>query len=820
MSCKRPAASLLILIFLFLKISISCAQAPTIKYTSPHDYKENAAIVPLVPNNTRANSIPLPAPPNISYQTPQTYTTGIIISPLAPKNTGGPVPATIYGQVTAFAGSGFGGLANGTGTAAGFYLPMGITTDAAGNMYVGDSANALIREVTPGAVVTTFAGAGRGFSDGTRITALFGNVFGLTFDAAGNLYVCDEFAAVRKITPAGAVTTLAGNGTMGFANGTGRNAIFNVIINIVVDASGNIFVTDQFNNMIRKVTQAGVVTTFAGNLNPGFVNGNGTGASFNYPFGLTIDPSGNLYVGDRYNYVIRKITPAGDVSTFAGNGLGGFADGTVSTASFSEVEGMAFDAIGNLYIADELNERIREITPAGIVSTVAGNGNPRSVNGVGQTASFSDPVGITLDGKGNAYITEFSGNIVSKLVLTGYTIDKPVPPGLTFDPTTGIISGTPTAASPATDYTVTAYNIGGSSTTIVNIKVVLDARTVMFGPLPPKTACDADFDPGATSLDPPITYTSDNPAVATIVNGKIHITGVGTAVITATNSISSVSQTLTVSAALTTTVTISPDAIGGCQGAEITFTATPANGGATPSYQWQVNGQDAGTNSPTFVSSTLNTNDKITCVITSNAVCTTSATATSNVATVELDPPVTTSVSITSPVTGPVCKGTPITFTAVPNTPDSNPVFQWRVNGNIQGSNSPTFTSSNLADGDQVACYLQSSGKCLVNPVVLSNSITISLSPVDACMIVIPNTFTPNGDGINDLWNIKSLLYYPDCIVRIFSRQGQQVFLSRGYSKPWDGTINNSPVPVGSYYYIISLNNGTPPLAGSITILR
>jgi gliding motility-associated-like protein len=304
------------------------------------------------------------------------------------------------------------------------------------------------------------------------------------------------------------------------------------------------------------------------------------------------------------------------------------------------------------------------------------------------------------------------------------------------------------------------------------------------------------------------------------VAGKVHITGPGTAVISASDGSSSIPQNLTVIASVTPTIAISPVSQDNCQDSLTTYTATITNGGTSPVYQWEVNGVNTGTNSTQFTSSSLNNADQVTCTLTSNATCTTSATAASNTATFTIDPPVTTSLSIASSAPGPVCPGTPVTFIASAVTPDNNPTFQWLVNGKNTGAGSPVFVSTSLGNGDVVTCNMISTGKCLVNPDTVSNAVTVSISPADVCTIIIPNTFTPNGDGINDRWDITALVSYPYCSVNIYTRYGTLIYSSIGYPKPWDGTYNGKPLPVGTYYYLIDPKNGMKKLAGFVTILR
>ena len=761
--------------------------------------------------------------PLISYATPQTYTVNNTIPALSPVNKGGAVPPGLYGEVSKFAGTGLAGTMNGTGTAASFSAPLGLTVDARGNIYVGDYNNNIIRKITPAGVVTTYAGIAstHGAADGPASTATFTLPEGVAIDKNGNIYVADSFNnLIRKISPQGAVSTIAGvYGMRGSADGTVLTATFNSPTDVAVDDAGNVYVADNLNNVIRKISSGGIVSTLAGIAGvSGSKDGPGASATFNSPLGIAIDNTGNFYVADALNNKIRKITPAGVVSTFAGDGTAGDNDAYGPSASFNDPNYIAVDGYGNLYVTDQKNNKVRKITSAGYVSTLAGTGAGGSVNGPAATATFSYPGSIAFDGTGGLYVGDISTFVIRKINLSGYTIDKPLPAGLLFDQTNGTISGKPTIPSPTIVYTVTAYNASGSSSTPVTITVT-DPQAVTFNPIPTKTVCDADFDPGATSTGA-ITYTSSNPAVAVIVSGKIHITGPGTSLITATSGASSVNTTLTVVAAVTPSVTISPVTAEDCGGVAVEFTAIPINGGDNPQYQWQVNGVDAGVNSATFSSSTLANGDKITCMLTSDAVCTISATVISNIAVFTLDPASTASINISTSETGAVCPGTTITFTATATTTDNNPGYQWQVNGINKGTNSDVFSAGDFANGDVVTCILTSSAKCLVNPESTSNAITVNVSPPGGCPVVIPNVITPNGDGINDFWDINILQGYPECSVLVYNRAGTIIFNSKGYPKPWDGTYKGNALPAGTYYYIVDLKNGKKPFAGFITILK
>ncbi|AYL95827.1 MBG domain-containing protein [Mucilaginibacter celer] len=419
--------------------------------------------------------------PVISYAGPKVYVVGTAIAALAPTNTGGAIPNAIYGKVTTFAGSTTSGSADGTGTAARFNGALNVANDAAGNVYVTDQINNLIRKITPAGVVTTLAGSGsQGAVNGNGTAASFSHPTGLAVDASGNVYVADQSNnLIRKITPTGDVTTFAGSGSQGAVNGTGTAASFNLPTDITIDSNGNLYVTDLFNNQIRKITPAGVVSTFAGSGVQGSANGTGTAASFNYPTGIAVDLSGNLYVADQNNHKIRKITAAGVVTTFAGVGTAGAVNGAGTAASFYNPYAVAVDGTGNVYVADYNNNMIRAINSAGTVTTLAGKTTSGAVDGNGTAASFNHPGGLSLDGTGNLYVADYYNNEVRKINVTGYTINAALPTGLTFATGTGIITGTPTVAKAATVYTITGYNGGGSSKATLSLTVSAFAAPVI-----------------------------------------------------------------------------------------------------------------------------------------------------------------------------------------------------------------------------------------------------------------------------------------------------------------------------------------------------
>ncbi len=306
-----------------------------------------------------------------------------------------------------------------------FDNPNGIVVDSQGNIYVANYYRSTILKITPEGVVSTFAGVpgATGHTDGTGAAARFNFPNNLAIDNQDNIYVADALNhKIRKITSLGVVTTLAGGGVnnaFGYTNATGTNARFKSINGLVIDSNGNVFVCDSGNRRIRKVSPAGVVTTFAGSGLSASTDGVGELAVI-IPVRLTIDKNDNLYVtGDNK---IRKITAEGIVSTITGS-TAGFFDGVVATAQFNQASGITIDGKGNLYVAENGGRRIRKITPAGMVSTFAGTGANGSGDGAPLSATFNGASDITLDRNGNFYITDANSHTIRKIAtntsLTG-----------------------------------------------------------------------------------------------------------------------------------------------------------------------------------------------------------------------------------------------------------------------------------------------------------------------------------------------------------------------------------------------------------------
>lgn len=346
-------------------------------------------------------------------QSPVTYT----ISTVAGNNSAG--------------SSGDGGAA----TAAQINVPFALALSSSGTLYIADQGNNRVRAVTTDGKINTTAGSstsGYTGDGGAATSATLANPSGVAVDSSGNVFIADTANnVVRKVTTDGKISTFAGNPNSGsFYSGDGGAASSASLFHpsgLAVDASGNLYIADTSNNLIRKVTAStGIITTFAGNVSRGYT-GDGKAAIFaqlNNPVAVAVDGSGNVYIADSGNHVIRKVTPGGIISSVAGNGTPGFSgDGNKAfpLAQLNNPKGVAVDGSGNVYVADTNNSRIRMVSNTGIMSTVAGTGGYAysGDGGPALSAQLNFPAGILMDPKGNLYIADVSNNVIRLLTPAG-----------------------------------------------------------------------------------------------------------------------------------------------------------------------------------------------------------------------------------------------------------------------------------------------------------------------------------------------------------------------------------------------------------------
>ena len=303
--------------------------------------------------------------------------------------------------------------ADGIGTTASFYNPAGLAVDNSGNVYVADSGNSKIRKINLKGVVTTLAGGGTGHAtNGMGPEASFWSPHGIVVDNSGNVFVADSATdLIRKITPEGLVSTYAGQeGVRGIDDGPVSKATFQNPLNLALDTLGVIYVAD--GGRLRKITPKGIVTTIPGSVDiKSYIDRTGTGSKAYFAGNVAVDSFGNVYITDDI-FLIQKITPKGEVLTLAGSaGFTGSTDGMGTNATFNYPSGLAIDTSGNIYVSESSNNKIRKITPAGYVTTLAGSGAKSSTNGKGVKASILRPRGIAVDNSGNVYVGDGKNQI-------------------------------------------------------------------------------------------------------------------------------------------------------------------------------------------------------------------------------------------------------------------------------------------------------------------------------------------------------------------------------------------------------------------------
>lgn len=548
------------------------------------------------------------------------------------------------------------GSADGTGTGARFGNPWGIALDSAGNIYVGESNNNIVRKVNPNGTASLLAGAAGqiGSADGTGAAARF-SLTDVAVDGAGNIYVSDTGNhTIRKITPNGAVTTLAGSaGQSGSADGTGSAARFNNPIGVAVDSGGTVYVGDHGNRTIRRISPSGAVSTFAGSAGQsGSDNGTGTAARFFGIYDVAVDGAGNVYVADSWNMTIRKITPAGVVSTLAGSaGQAGSADGTGNSARFNNPQGVAVDSAGHVYVADRGNHTIRKITPAGVVTTIGGlAGSSGTADGVLNAARFNSLQGVAVDGSGNIYVADTANHTIRK--------------------------GTMAALAQAPVITTAPQN----QTSCQGAAITLQVAATGTPPLSYQWRKDGANLANATS--------------ATLSLNNVQSAAAGDYTVAVSNSAGSViSQPARLTVNLPPTITSQPQPRTATVGSALTLEVT-ATGSAPLSYQWRKNGGNiAGATDRILALANVQTSDSGNYdVVVSNTCAQTS----SQSATITVNPVTVAPVITAQPQALEIAVGGTATFN-VAATGTAPLAYQWRKDSSdLLGATNPTLTLNNV----------------------------------------------------------------------------------------------------------------------------
>jgi hypothetical protein len=495
----------------------------------------------------------------------------------------------VSGDVTTFAGTGVSGFANGPAATAKFSGTQDVAFDGAGNLLVLDNGNARIRKIDASGNVTTFAGSGtRGLVNGPALSAQFEALSGIAVDNDGNVFVSDSLNnVIRKIDLSGTVTTFAGKKTPAagsFSDGGPTAARFNGLRRLAFDQSGNLLVSDSSNRRIRKVDPNGNVTTFAGTGGSGSVNGAANVAQFSSTEGITVDATGNVFVAEVGANQIRKIDSSGNVTTFAGSGTQGFADGPGATAQFKNPYDVEADGLGNVYVADANNNRIRRIDSSGNVTTLAGDGTYGFADGGAAVAQFKFPTGIALDGN-SLFVADYSNYrvrrvdaSVSETTTTTTTAVPSTTTSTTAVPVTTTSSSSSTTAVPVTTTSSSSSTTAvpattTTSTTAVPVTTTSTTSTTSTTAVPASTSTTtvAETSTSTTMVPEVTTSTTTVPEIATSTTTTPDVTTSSTTVAKATTGAAIAPETT----AATTTVTSSTNATSSTTSPDATLVYSP-----------------------------------------------------------------------------------------------------------------------------------------------------------------------------------------------------------------------------------------------------
>ena len=750
--------------------------------------------------------------------------------------------------------------------------PVGVVEDNSGNIYFADVLNNVIRKINRAGIISVWAGTGTaGYSGdgGLASNAELENPSYLNIDNKGNFYFVDQLGKrVRKINTSGIITTIAGNGSPGYTGdgGPATSASFSTIYGDVPDSVGNIYICDGGANVIRKIDKNGIVTTIAGTGVSGYSGDGGpaTSAQLNFPLEIGIDATGNIYIPDWQNFRIRKINNAGIIATIAGTGVPGYSGdgGPATAAQISGTWQVTFDDVGNMYFPEGNNNVIRKIDCSGIISTVAGNHilGYSGDGGPAISAELNNPINVYCDHTGNLFISEDLNNVVRKVTLlpsinsapsndsvcsgtnakfnvninnadsyqwqinngSGWlniSADSANYKGINLDTLNitnaqaymngyqfrCIISSSCNLLLSYTD-TLFVTNVLVPSLTInASQDTMCSGQTVIFTSTPSYPSGQFSYqwqiNGNSTGVDNP-TFTSN-----TLNNGdKVSCLLVPKLACAVANQFTSNTITVDVLSNVNASISILPSSNNICFGVPVTFTAYPTNAGNAPTYQWMVNGVGAGNNDANFTSSSLQDGDKIYCILKSSLKCAApdSSQLISMVVNasplVSFNPDTVYKTNNIGVQLTPIISGNIVRYQWSPSTYLNNPTIMTPI------ANPVNATLYDLMVTSDKGCIAL--GKITVFP---------------SLPLEIPNAFTPNGDGHNDVFRIPVDVQFSLEELDIFDRWGNRVFASRDKNKGWDGTYSGNPANNGTYVYMIKgeTASGKPILVkGTVNLIR
>jgi len=741
------------------------------------------------------------------------------------------------------------GTDNGPAFEATFNNPHGIAVDSDGNVYTADRWSHLIRKITPDGMVSTFAGQANisGDMDGDISVATFYEPWGISIDHEGNLLVADtRNNKIRKVTQAGMVTTIAGSGNFGSSNGVGTASTFGNPTGIDSDADGNIYVADHLTHVIRKIDVNGVVTTIAGTpYATGNADGPGGIASFNRPYGLTLDHDGNLLVADEWNHKIRKIDTDGIVTTFAGNGLLGHADGEVENASFNYPWDIAVDSLGNVFVADGYNYLIRKITTDGLVGAFAGTLETSGANdGMGSLATFSGATSVAISPlTKEIFIGDAYNNLVRKIidlnqgvsvlisnnglpaVCAGETLDVYASPDV-YSNYFFYIDGDIVQSGSNPNLSISNLEVGTHQ-----IQVVVQDNGNTFQS-PPRTITIYPLPEPTVSIVGELTFYEGDSVIliSSDASSYFWLNGETTQTITVTESgsyqveVTDENGCYGLSESIEVVVLSNPEApqvsIDGsttiCPGESRELTSNYDTGNQWLKDGWPIEGA---TNSMLQVNSTG--------IYQVQVILPSGTAVLSETIEVELLPDF--EVDFTANLTN-LISGSTVQFEITDNTLVN---LQWNFGDTNSTDNTASVSNPQhtyQASGSYTVTLTAVNEAGCSGEMVKENFIQVSesgngsgpINPTGEDDLFVPTAFTPNGDGENDFLyvrgsNIVGLSF------NVFNEWGAMIFETDDPSQGWDGKHNGQLVQNGNYTYCLRvtlLDGKTTQLAGHVSVIR
>lgn len=704
-------------------------------------------------------------------------------------------------------------------------FPIAVCIDINKNLYIAEYSGQRIRKInTSTGIISTIAGTGTaGFSGdgGPATSASLNTPKAVNVDADGNVYFADSYnSRIRKIDAAtGIITTIAGTGSTASSGdgGPAVNAGVPYPVSIGIDATGNLYIAEvngASTCRIRKITIAtGIITTVAGNSSYGYSGDGGlaVNASLFDPSGVCTDASGNIYICEYDDSRIRKIDAAtGIITTIAGNGTNGFSgDGNLAVgATFHSPVGICADINGNLYIADNFNNRIREI---GTVNTVV-SVPTISISASGNNACSGNPIVFTATttGAGASPVFSWKINGVNAGTNSNSYSSAALSKGDVISCTLTVTNCNGTSTVSSNSITVAAGTGGTPSATIA-----AGATTICSGAMAIFTASvsNCGTNPSFQWKINGANVGSNNAGFSSIslANGDmVSCTVIVDPLFTCATAPGATSNTIvmTVTTEQAPSVNIAASGNDVCPGTPITFTALAQNAGATPSYQWQLNGANAGSNSTAYTSNSFSNNDKINCLLTAvGNHCATAPVGSNTVVMIIKNLP---SVTL-SPADTTVFAGSLVQLKASLSAPALS--YEWTPAGTLTNAASLSPNTLPLTASTTYTFSLLSTDSC-------TSSKTIAIKVLRK--IHMPDAFTPNGDGNNDAFRIPPNTYLNLKEFSVYDRWGNKIFTTSDITKGWDGRKKGIPQEMGVYVYIVSGadTSGTVLLKGTFLLIR